>query len=249
MLLGRCLWTSSSPLRSSGPVVLVSRLLSSCHGAQSSSDRSCPVRSNFAAGILSRKDAAGNVCLPNKVDLRLSSANGLILPLASAPCTQSSLSLVSQGTENEYQCPSRLLEHFSHLVVVDAVVERVSYVCPNSPLPIQPMIAPNLHDTEVREPPGNSMLGESPGKYAKHIMKIRHKKMKKHKLRKLRKRMYFVWKKARLARKAKRKAIYDRELEDIRKTGEQFEAEDFVREQLRKARRGGYFINIFQSRV
>lgn len=116
-----------------------------------------------------------------------------------------------------------------------------SYECPVA-VPVIDNFAPNLQKSEVMEP------GQKPeAKEAKIIMRIRHKKMKKHKLRKLRKRMYFVWRKQKLARKAKRMAIYNKELEAIKATGENFDAEEFVRAQLAKARRGGYYRNVFES--
>lgn len=85
-------------------------------------------------------------------------------------------------------------------------------------------------------------------KEAKEIMRIRHKKMKKHKLRKLRKRMYFLWKKQKATRKAKRDAIYWKEISDIKKEAEDFSAEAFVKEQLEKARKGGFYIKVMDSK-
>ena len=60
--------------------------------------------------------------------------------------------------------------------------------------------------------------------------------------------MYFLWRKQKQTRKAKRMTIYNKELDAIKATGEQFDAEEFVRNQLTKARRGGYYINVFETK-
>ncbi|CAL1527248.1 unnamed protein product [Lymnaea stagnalis] len=147
--------------------------------------------------------------------------------------------------EQEYRCPSRLLQKFSELVILDKVTSINScYKCPVPTGMIDSMKAPNIIKSEILEGPGKSL----PMKEAKIIMRIRHKKMKKHKLKKLRKRMYFLWKKQRLARVAKRMAIYHKELEEIEKEGNTFDPETFVREQLLKAKKGGYTINVFESK-
>lgn len=148
--------------------------------------------------------------------------------------------------EKEYRCPSKLLQQFSELAILDMVTGINScYKCPVPPGVTDSKKAPNVIKSEIMDGPGNSI---QPMKEAKIIMKIRHKKMKKHKLKKLRKRMYFLWRKHRLARVAKRMAIYKKELEEIQKEGETFDPESFIREQLSKAKKGGYYINIFESK-
>merc|ERR1711923_48189 len=112
----------------------------------------------------------------------------------------------------------------------------------------EPVIAPNLHDNEVSEPPQNNMSEETRAKHCKFgIMKIRHLKMKKHKQKKLLKKMYFVWKKDKERKEARAKLAHLRDLAAIKKTGDDFDANSYVKEQLQKARRGGYAINIFKS--
>jgi len=113
----------------------------------------------------------------------------------------------------------------------------------------EPLIAPNIHDNEVIEPPPNNSVSEDAR--AKHckfgIMKIRHLKMKKHKQKKLLKKMYFVWKKDKERKEARALAAHLRDLTAIKKTGDDFDANSYVKEQLQKARKGGYGINIFKS--
>nr|KAI8737771.1 hypothetical protein BgiMline_025829 [Biomphalaria glabrata] len=151
----------------------------------------------------------------------------------------------SSQVEQQYKCPSRLLEHFSQLVILDTATSLTTfYDCPVSSGFRDSLEAPTSRQDKVVDSPGISQ----PAKEAKIIMRIRHKKMKKHKLKKLRKRMYFLWSRQKKARKAKRLAKYYKELEEIKKTGEDFNAESFVKEQLLKARKGGFFINVFDSK-
>lgn len=85
-------------------------------------------------------------------------------------------------------------------------------------------------------------------KEARHIQKIRRKKMKRHLLKKFRKRMYFTLKKQRVARKKKKMAVFQARLDQIRNWGESFSAEAFVQEELEKARRGGFYISIMNKK-
>ena len=144
----------------------------------------------------------------------------------------------------EYKCPATtLLEQLSQIAILDKTpTQNLSYECPVA-VPVIENFAPDLEKSEILEP------GSKPvAKEAKMIMRIRHKKMKKHKLKKLRKRMYFLWKRQKQTRKAKRMTIYNKEIEGIKATGEEFNAEEFVRSQLAKARRGGYYINVFETK-
>jgi len=144
----------------------------------------------------------------------------------------------------EYVCPSRHTNN-TNFVILDNIASIASfYDCPVSTV-IDKIKAPTIQKVEILEGPGKS----SPKMEAKIIMKIRHKKMKKHKLKKLRKRMYFLWSRQKRARKMKRLKIYFKELEEIKAKGENFNAEDFVREQIEKAKKGGYGINVLDSSV
>ncbi|KAH9508692.1 hypothetical protein Btru_049649 [Bulinus truncatus] len=155
------------------------------------------------------------------------------------------MSSPTDKNEQVYKCPSRLLQHFSDLVILDTATSLTTfYDCPVSSGFKDSMEAPTNKKDKVMDIPGIN----SPAKEAKLIMRIRHKKMKRHKLKKLRKRMYFLWSRQKKARKAKRMAKYYKELEEIKKTGDEFDAESFVKEQLAKARKGGFFINVFESK-
>jgi len=155
-----------------------------------------------------------------------------------------------QSQENkEYICPSRLLEQFSELVILDkATTVTSSYDLPMTPALQQPIIAPNLHDNEVIEPPPGQLTEQSRAKHCKFgIMKIRHLKMKKHKKKKLLKKMYFTWKRLKDRKDARELLAHNKELAAIEKTAHDFDADSYVRGQLAKARKGGYYVNIFDS--
>jgi len=157
---------------------------------------------------------------------------------------------LQQSQENkEYICPSRLLEQFSELVILDkATTSTSSYDLPMIPALQQPIIAPNLHDNEVIEPPPGDLTEQSRAKHCKFgIMKIRRLKMKKHKKKKLLKKMYFTWKRMKDRREARELIEHKKELAAIEKTGLDFDATSYVEGQLMKARRGGYYINVFDS--
>jgi hypothetical protein len=79
------------------------------------------------------------------------------------------------------------------------------------------------------------------------LVQIRKRKMKKHKLKKLRKRMRFVYRRQReLKAKRKEKAI-QMEVKQILKEAEDFNPEKFVEEELKKARLGGWKIDIMEE--
>lgn len=156
----------------------------------------------------------------------------------------SSQSLVDN---HEYICPARLSILLSQVVINDNLNDVKSfYDCPLSNQSISNIITPphRQHNDTVQEAPAPANESNI-SKEAKEIMRIRHKKMKKHKLRKLRKRMYFLWKKQKAARKAKRDAIYWKEISSIKQEAEDFDAETFVKQQLEKARRGGFYVKTF----
>uniref|UniRef100_A0A0B7A2Y9 Ribosomal protein mS38 C-terminal domain-containing protein n=1 Tax=Arion vulgaris TaxID=1028688 RepID=A0A0B7A2Y9_9EUPU len=139
----------------------------------------------------------------------------------------------------KYICPSRLLNNDVNLVILDNVTSITNYYdCPVSTI-IDNMKMPSQEKSEISDGPGKN----APKMEAKIIMKIRHRKMKKHKLKKLRKRMYHLWRRHKLARRARRMKIYLKELEEIKKTGEVFNALEFVQQQIAKAKKGGYGLN------
>ncbi|XP_012539660.1 uncharacterized protein LOC105838555 [Monomorium pharaonis] len=69
-------------------------------------------------------------------------------------------------------------------------------------------------------------------KRVENMLKIRHKKMKKHKRRKLRKRMKFVWAKIKLKRRQKKETLFQTNLIAKVKEAQAFNAEEYVNEKL-----------------
>ncbi|CAG5136048.1 unnamed protein product [Candidula unifasciata] len=161
-----------------------------------------------------------------------------------SPLTESEQMRFSNKSQSVdlYKCPSRHTEMFSNMIILDNVPSASSfYDCPESSL-IDSLKAPTVEKSQISEKPGTT----APKMEAKIIMRIRHKKMKKHKLKKLRKRMYALWHRQKLARKAKRMKIYWKEIEEIKKSAEQFNAEEFVKEQIAKAKKGGFSVSLLR---
>ena len=97
---------------------------------------------------------------------------------------------------------------------------------PTHRLPIQydsPMLKKSL------DLPTNERIIE---KQAVNMIKIRHKKMKKHKRKKLRKKMKFLLEKVRLKRRQKKEKLFQAELIAKIKEAEAFDAEKYVIEKL-----------------
>lgn len=234
----RCLWLCKSSVGSSNTAAAVSRLMSSCHHVQSRKNQE----------HWRQPHVINRTKLPKVLS---TSDQPMTLPfnLISPGVATTSLQLSqSAPVEKEYQCPSRLLEHFSQLVILDTVVDKTPlYDCPMSSGLGNPLIAPNVHDMEIIEPPPTNSTNNSPDKLAKHILIIRHKKMKKHKRKKLAKKMRFVWAKFRMRRRARKAKRYKKMILAIRKTGTDFDAREFVENQLIKARKGGYSVNVFET--
>ena len=89
---------------------------------------------------------------------------------------------------------------------------------------------------------------EQPMKHASSTtLRMRHKKMKKHQLKRLRKRMWAAIRKEKFRKRRKKQRIFKAELAKVKKEGEDFDAEIFVKEKLAKARQGGYQLNILEA--
>ncbi|KAL6261937.1 hypothetical protein P5V15_007020 [Pogonomyrmex californicus] len=69
-------------------------------------------------------------------------------------------------------------------------------------------------------------------KQAVRMIRIRHKKIKKHKRRKLRKKMKFIWEKTRFKRNQKKEKLFQAELVSKIKEAEAFDAKEYVKERL-----------------
>ncbi|KYN02557.1 hypothetical protein ALC62_06598, partial [Cyphomyrmex costatus] len=97
---------------------------------------------------------------------------------------------------------------------------------PTNRLPIQydsPMIEKSL------DLPTNEKVIE---KQAVNMIRIRHKKMKKHKRKKFRKKMKFIMEKIRLKRRQKKEKLFQAELVAKIKEAEAFDAKEYVNERL-----------------
>ena len=89
---------------------------------------------------------------------------------------------------------------------------------------------------------------EQPMKYANSTsLRLKHRRMKKHQLRRLRQKHWAMFRKKRMRRQAWKKKKFEAEIANIKKEGEDFDAEAFVKAKLAKAREGGYMINILET--
>lgn len=89
---------------------------------------------------------------------------------------------------------------------------------------------------------------EQPIKYANSTtLRMKHKRMKKHQLRRLRQRYWAEFRKQRMRKEARKKKAFEAEIAAIKKEGQDFNAEAFVKEKLAKAQQGGYMINILET--
>ena len=79
------------------------------------------------------------------------------------------------------------------------------------------------------------------------LMRIRHKKMKKHKLRKLRKRMIFTNRKLTAIKNKKKEAKIVEKEKAFLKSAQDFDAEKYVEERLSSARRGDWSVDIVKT--
>lgn len=102
-----------------------------------------------------------------------------------------------------------------------------------SPLQEPAKRLPIQYDSPVPEKsidlPTNGRIVE---KQAINMLRIRHKKMKKHKRKKLRKKMKFVWAKISLKRSQKREKLFQAELIGKVKEAQVFDAKEYVNERL-----------------
>ena len=81
-----------------------------------------------------------------------------------------------------------------------------------------------------------------------YLVRVRYKKMKKHKLKKLRKRMLPLNRKLTEAKKRKKEKATRATEQMYHDTARLYKPEEYVDDQLRMARKGGYRVDIFQTR-
>ena len=148
-----------------------------------------------------------------------------------------------------YRLPGTETSQKSH--IVDPFMLYTEYELPTRQVPFIPEIVEPLQSDRiipiiVPPPTEDKPLIE---KLANPwLMRIRHKKMKKHQLRKLRKRMRFVYRKRRLLKaKRKEKEIVVIENKFI-KLAKDFDANVFVDENIAAAKRGSWGIDVLAER-
>ena len=72
--------------------------------------------------------------------------------------------------------------------------------------------------------------------------------MKRHLLKKFRKRMAFTLRKIKRARRKKKEAVFQARLATIKDWGDSFDARAWVQEELDKARKGGFYVNVLEKK-
>ena len=76
---------------------------------------------------------------------------------------------------------------------------------------------------------------------------MKHKRMKKHQLRRLRQRYWAEFRKKRMRKEARKRKAFEAEIAAVKKEGQDFDAEAYVKEKLAKAQQGGYMVNILET--
>ncbi|KAL8601433.1 hypothetical protein ACOMHN_042437 [Nucella lapillus] len=162
-------------------------------------------------------------------------------------CVQQELNLASWPNPQhlEYVCPSEKLSTLPDLAILEQVPQTISYDLPQTSTIVSQIIDPASNSAEISEPTTSNT--NAPVE-ARQIMKIRRKKMKRHLLKKFRKRMAFTLRKIKRDRRKKKEAVFQARLATIRDWGDSFTAKDWVQEQLDKARKGGFYINVLEKR-
>ena len=147
----------------------------------------------------------------------------------------------------QYICPSQKLSTMPDLVILEDSPFAVLLELPQAPALISSIINPACHTmhSEISEP---SHSPTNAPKEAREIMKIRRKKMKRHLLKKFRKRMAFTLRKMKRDRRKKKEAVFQARLASIKDWGDSFSARDWVQEELEKARKGGFYINVLAKK-
>ena len=111
----------------------------------------------------------------------------------------------------------------------------------------------NNQVTSLDTPGTNQIIKITPGveqpmKYANSTtLRMKHKRMKKHQLRRLRQKYWAAFRKQRMQKEARKKKAFEAEIATIKKEGQDFNAEAFVKQKLAKAQQGGYMIDILET--
>lgn len=144
-----------------------------------------------------------------------------------------------------YICPSEKLTTTPQLIILEELRNTAFYDLPQNPnltsLIIDPEKCPEK--SEIIEP----AVSINHPKEAREIMKIRRRKMNRHLLKKFRKRMRFTLRKIKREKKKKKELAFQARLAGIREWGQNFSALSWVQEELDKARKGGFYINVLAN--
>ncbi|XP_041377717.1 uncharacterized protein LOC121390072 [Gigantopelta aegis] len=157
---------------------------------------------------------------------------------------------ICQGTPStplEYVCPSN--KNTSNTIILDRAISQNTIIdCPTLPRIFHDISLPELKIHQIIDPFPHGKDGVDktpPAIEARQILKIRRRKMNRHLLKKFRKRMAFTLRKQRLLMEKKKEAAFQAKLDVIRKSGEDFNALEFVQKELEMARKGGFQIDVF----
>lgn len=170
----------------------------------------------------------------NNIDWNSSySLSDVPLSLSSPFVSASSTSLPSSSWSMKWPTEQALIIEPSHVGYLHEIN--------NDPLWRQTITIPGYEKPmsdkqKIEEPPAISVPdGSVYKKEAVRMIVIRRRKMKKHKLKKLRRKMKFEWAKVRQRREMRKEKEFQSKLLAQIKEAEQFDAEKFVTERLRKA--------------
>ena len=154
---------------------------------------------------------------------------------------------VSSSNTNVYKLPT--VRSTQEKVIVDPFTLFQTYELPTKQIPYIPeIVEPLLYNkvpVESPAPTGRPIVEKQTMPW---LMRIRHKKMKKHKLKKLRRRMMFVYRRRKMLKAKKR----EKELVLIEKRwkslASEFDADVFVQDNITNAKKGGWGIDILAER-
>ena len=148
------------------------------------------------------------------------------------------------NVDTEYKLPSVISNSVCKKTILDPLINPQLYKLPTYQTVLQEKVNPALGNESPKVDPLPVVIR----KEAAWLVRVRHKKMKKHKLKKLRKRMYF-WNKKQTDIKMKKKEKMMQLMEkQFAVWADEFDAEKHVEERIAMAKKGGWGINIFETR-
>ena len=214
----------------------------------------------FTAGLRARGAVPLDV-LPYSVVSSIQKASNA--PANTTPCAGGLWDLCSQLTglhlttpapwPTQYKLPT-VANTGCAKTILDPSCTTGVYELPTSPTTILEKVNPSsAHTVPIEDPnPLQRIIDEGAPTVEKHampmILRIRRKKMKKHKLKKMRRRNIFLIRRLGKEKKRKKDMVlqdFEKRMQDI---AEQFDADKYVDERINLARKGGWGIDVLQSR-